>query len=265
MIFSLLLLTTRVRSQALEDCQSKCGGVEIPYPFGIGNGCAKGKDGSFVVECLGHNTSDYTPYLLGDREIVKIDLEQGEITLINKLLTFCVKSDELVVDGESSWRNLSTTPFTFSIRNKLVVTGCATTAFLSNGDMGCSTLCSSLNQVHNNTCSGIGCCEASIDEPLKIFIDPTVRLFHDKIVDDKRITPCSRVFLVEDATFNFTTRFLTADEWSMDVHVVLDFAVDGCGEKSMKKESSTGDGHLCLCRKGYAGNPYTPDGCTTGT
>ncbi|KMZ59961.1 putative Kinase [Zostera marina] len=242
----LSLFSTGVDSQmALKGCQETCGGVNISYPFGIGENCARNT--SFLVNCS-KDANGEKPYLRS-WEIVNIELESGEITVNTEVSSTC--GDEMnIID-------LTDRPLSFSENNKLTATGCATNAFLPDG-VGCSSLCSSLEDVTNNTCFGTGCCEISINKGLKIFNASIIT--YD--ITAENTSNCSYAFLAKENRFNFTTDFLIKREWTMLVEYLLDFAVDDCGPNANANKSATGFGNFCSCLRGFEGNPYTPDGCT---
>lgn len=255
------------------DCKTKCGEIDILYPFGIDNlSCAM--NDSFIVECLMKNTStSFKPYLK-DQEIVKIDFPKGEIIQTAEISSKCAterNGTKVIVSKDISVIDWSGTPFTFSSRNKLTATGCATMVFKENNNssssvseprVGCSSMCRNLADIRNETCSGIGCCETSINKGLKI-LNVSINTYYG-IFGVEDINPCSRAFLVEENTFNFNTSFIKSNaSMPMKVQTVLNFAVDeSCGPNSSQKESSTGVGNLCSCDKGYDGNPYSELGCT---
>jgi hypothetical protein len=48
-LLSFVMSVGSISAQPAPGCQTHCGGVEIPYPFGIGAGCAIDK--SFEISC----------------------------------------------------------------------------------------------------------------------------------------------------------------------------------------------------------------------
>ncbi|KAF3531699.1 hypothetical protein DY000_02036906 [Brassica cretica] len=72
LLFLLILYSEDVAASS--SCQSQCGGVKIPYPFGIGKGCYMEK--SYEIKCLNTTTSgNLAPFLsINDKEVVSISL-----------------------------------------------------------------------------------------------------------------------------------------------------------------------------------------------
>lgn len=72
LLFLLILYSEDVAASS--SCQSQCGGVKIPYPFGIGKGCYMEK--SYEIKCLNTTTSgNLAPFLsINDKEVGSISL-----------------------------------------------------------------------------------------------------------------------------------------------------------------------------------------------
>ncbi|KAI3872708.1 hypothetical protein MKX03_028056 [Papaver bracteatum] len=116
-------------------CQSKCGNVTIPYPFGIGSGCSLEFDKNdtkhlYDVRC---NTSYNPPRpftWIGNHEILSISGTEVRISNIH-ISAECYSEDtgEAVISRDSLPLNLSDTLFTISYtKNRLVGVGCDTLA-----------------------------------------------------------------------------------------------------------------------------------------
>lgn len=140
-------------------CPSTCGGIEIPYPFGIGKGCYLNK--WYEITC---NTSisgkPDVPFLsLLNREVVNISLPSqfllydsnsmthGSVRIINPITSKgCSSSDE---DEPRSLLNLTGTPFYVAASNTLVAIGCNNKASLTNvkpSMVGCISSCLAANR-----------------------------------------------------------------------------------------------------------------------
>ncbi|CAH8330185.1 unnamed protein product [Eruca vesicaria subsp. sativa] len=198
-LFSLLLFPNLGSSADLtvsKSCRDHCGGIHIPYPFGIGTGCYLSK--WYEIKC-DHNITSLSvsgkpvPVLsVIDKEVVKIYLK-GSIRIKHSIASKGCSSD-----GEEeveSLLNLTGTPFYVRPRNTMIAAGCDNTASLTNIEpvmMGCKSRCGKnshtptqdflaldeciesygndnddknckeMSIANEKSCSGIGCCEANI-------------------------------------------------------------------------------------------------------
>ncbi|KAI3931182.1 hypothetical protein MKW92_050971 [Papaver armeniacum] len=277
--FVLLLLRLQLASAELPipasretikpDCQEKCGDVSIPYPFGIGEGCFL--DTWFEIKC---NRSFNPPKAVYGRglDVLNISIPDGQMTVEVFIANDC--SDKNVETYDASAR---LGKFTFSnTRNKFIAIGCNTLAYLklNQGGIGtgCMSFCNSIEDTTNGSCSGIGCCEASIPAGLVKYAAKV------KIVDEKRknfgFNPCSYAFLTEANSFSFSSSYLKdfKNNGSGTVPVVVDWTIGNhsceeavknstsyaCGPNAVciQGSSTTAPGYRCNCTQGYKGNPY---------
>ncbi|CAJ1962726.1 unnamed protein product [Sphenostylis stenocarpa] len=161
------------RPIAKPGCDSRCGYLPIPYPFGMkGSECYAGK--WFEIEC--RNTSRYrnynhAPYLKSiGVEVTSIDVEEGTVTINHPVY----RSNCRIKDSQPLNQSLEGSPFVYSQGyNKFVVVGCNIIAFLqSNGSeaSGCVSICDDHDNVDdigkmellNTDCNGKYCCETSL-------------------------------------------------------------------------------------------------------
>ncbi|PAN09896.1 hypothetical protein PAHAL_2G056200 [Panicum hallii] len=141
-----------------------------------------------------------------------------------------------------------------------------------------STLMGNLELASNGSCSGRGCCQASLPKELPLsgvsVIMPTQTLNNSLWVTN----PCSFAMVVEDSWYNFFTADLygdTSNKFPRGVPYVIDFAIRNarCPEKGeqpplgyacVSGNSSCADvtnGYICKCLEHYEGNPYITNGC----
>ena len=187
---------------AMPGCPHQCGGVDIPYPFGLSENCSL--NSKFYINC-----STNTPQI-GNIEVTNISVELHEITIRTLVGRICFNESGL--DKDKVMRpslNLSLLTISSS-RNKFVVLGCDSYAYLhglenrtaTKYSMGCMSICEKLDDVRaadDGSCSGIGCCEIKIPEGLKdVSIRP--RSFNNH-TDVMSFNPCTYAFVVEN---NFT-------------------------------------------------------------
>ncbi|XP_074318142.1 wall-associated receptor kinase 5-like [Silene latifolia] len=299
LIFLISLVLTQIisGSEALESlviashCTSECGGITIPYPFGIEDGCYyKDKDDhslnpSMRITC-NHTFSPPQPILGNNIQILNISVKEAEIHLNSNISYKCDESDNSSYYYSYSWINLRS--FTISSsKNKFVATGCDTYAWFKgkrygkNYSTGCMTTCNELNDVANDgRCNGVGCCQASIPDGVTNLKTEAYSYNHHTGVE---FNPCSVACPVANNAFKFSKQNLTRNlsyylNEPPKFPVVYNWGIGtkNCSEAEKEEsclcKSNTDcinltheqqglDGYRCDCKKGYSGNPYLPQGC----
>ncbi|XP_021772368.1 wall-associated receptor kinase-like 1 isoform X1 [Chenopodium quinoa] len=260
----------------LPGCPRKCGNLTIPYPFGIGRGCALGDN--YVIVCdIKRNSS--VPRLF-NRQVLDIS-ETQLITTVRPVATAC--NSALAGSGEFvtlNNLNLTAKPYAVSsTSNKFVVTGCHHYGFVEAQTIAgrevfsCVALCNRKADLLDQLCSGIGCCEAPIPKGLQ-FWNTTLK----KIDYVTRFSSgnCSYAFILKKSSFNIRG---SPDAVSLkSVPIVLDWFIPNKLCKDAQKDSATYAcqqnttcidldkvlrvvGYHCKCLQGYQGNPYLSRGC----
>ncbi|KAK6246297.1 hypothetical protein SCA6_009387 [Theobroma cacao] len=276
-LFGLVVFAAEVASQTNPGCTDRCGSLEIPYPFGISDGCLL--DESFLITC---NTTFSPPKpFLGQGNasapVLNISLD-GELRVSSSIARQCYNASGLIVEDRSSRLVLTKFPIS-NTRNRFTVVGCDTFAAIArtrgqNFTTGCLSLCDQIDNVANGSCAGIGCCQTMIPRGMRNFGAAVGSLENHTTVSS--FNPCSFAFLVEEGFYNFSTADLIDLRNKDDMPVVLDWAVGNvtCQEAqnnlttyacqaadSECSNSSNGPGYRCRCKTGFQGNAYLVDGC----
>ncbi|KAG9459257.1 hypothetical protein H6P81_003765 [Aristolochia fimbriata] len=278
LLCSLVCITYSSASVTKPGCQSQCGGVAIPYPFGTVEGCYR--DRWFSLTC---NTSFDPPKLfIGKSDIEVSHISYTELNLKNFIARQCLNSSGQVVRESNAFIEVAEeAPFVFSTRNKFTAVGCDTVAVIVgtkglNYTGGCLSVCANKETVTNGSCSGVGCCQTSIPKGLKKYSVGLSSL--NRHNQSWSFNPCSYGFVVEEKAYNFTVRDLSDPDFVSrlkQTSVVLDWAIGkekceqaqrnsttyACGKHTSCSNSDNGPGYGCSCVEGYEGNPYLPDGC----
>ncbi|KAF3322248.1 putative wall-associated receptor kinase-like 16 [Carex littledalei] len=280
-----LLLVPNSLAQAQQPlgCQTTCGEVNIPYPFGIGQRCALSK--KFELNCTRNQNGTYKPFF-SNVEVVNISLFPSQARIKHHMSWQCYNKTAKNVSYDHRSLNLTRTPFRFSsTKNKFTAIGAQTLPYfyLQNGNniwyrTGCVSACLSMQGLVNGSCSGIGCCQTAIPLGMNYY---TVRFdanFNNSAVSS--FNPCSFAVLIEADSFNFSTAYITTTDFWDDnngkVPIVVDWAIgnETCmvaqhnktsyacvSSNSSCVDSTNGPGYFCSCKQGYEGNPYLLGGC----
>ncbi|CAD5190383.1 unnamed protein product [Musa acuminata subsp. malaccensis] len=264
-------------------CNDTCGGVSIPYPFGIGDGCFRE---GFEVTCEVVNGSATPRAFLGGRErnitIEEIILPQGQARILNYISWDCFNSTDYWVAGEEPSLALGDKPFwVSSTKNRFTTMGCNVLGYLFGGDnytlgTGCASFCLEGASIASGSCSGTGCCQTTIPEKLDNF---TTRLaYFVNLTTYKDYSPCTYAFIAEQDWFSFNKSDLGnhtfGDKYKDGVPLVLDWVAGNqiceeakrnlssyaCGNSDCI-DSTSPPGYICNCSTGFQGNPYLQDGC----
>ncbi|GFS34967.1 wall associated kinase 5 [Actinidia rufa] len=260
-------------SQALPGCENRCGNISIPYPFGTREGCYIGSQ--FLVTCNASNNSSKLFLTLSTIEVTDIFL-WGELRISSWIGYDCYNAQGGPGDYFYPWMNLNRFPIS-NTQNKFTAVGCDTYAVVNGArgrkyTTGCLSLCDSIDNVINGSCSGIGCCQTSIPKEVRSF-NITIQSY-----DNHRsvpFNPCSYAFVAEEAAYNFSSLDLANFQNREKLPVILDWSVGNetcdearknqtsyaCKENSECYNFDNGPGYRCNCSEGYEGNPYLSNGC----
>uniref|UniRef100_A0A0E0M2A6 Protein kinase domain-containing protein n=1 Tax=Oryza punctata TaxID=4537 RepID=A0A0E0M2A6_ORYPU len=256
-------------------CQTRCGNLDIPFPFGIGDQCAI--HGGFGLECK--NDSGTYRTFIGSFEVTKISVPDAKAWMKTGISWQCYDPAIKQMNDSMVWQNFTDTPYRFSYTdNKIFVIGCNTMAYMTSDSyvIGCLSTCS--DEPKNGSCSGAGCC--SVDVPPDLGY---VEAYFNKDYNTSRIwsySRCGYLVVMEKAAFSYSTTYIPSiNFWNVyngTVPAVMDWVIrrETCDEaktnmssyacvsdKSECLNSTNGQGYRCKCSKGFDGNPYIKDGC----
>ncbi|TVU47884.1 hypothetical protein EJB05_07500, partial [Eragrostis curvula] len=271
---------------ALPGCQASCGGVNIPYPFGVGANCSR--DAGFEITCNGT-----TPFLADTTyQVLNMSVAPSVARVQLPIAWTCYNASGSIVnstDGKVKFNPQGVYRIS-DARNELVIIGCNTMAYIRSKPSsssiywydiytGCVAYCNSAESTVNGRCVGQGCCKVDFPPGLTdnnvVFSDWSRKEFVN-------FSPCSYGFLVDREHYTFRRADLKMDRDSM-MPVWLDWAIRppndtdtltcadankngtsyACkSQNSNCTDAVNGPGYSCQCADGYEGNPYIDGGCT---
>jgi hypothetical protein len=276
------------------NCTRECGGVEVPYPFGIDteDGCQIAEarpQAGFKLACRDEGSRGKRLYY-ANQEVLDISLQHGRIRWLNNISSYCYNTTTGLMDNKTTPSNMDMKGAVFRLSytaNKFTVIGCKTLAYIgdTNDVSSYTTVCGAtckggdLSLVTNGACEGIGCCRTAIPRGLENY-----RMWFDKTftTEGMRTASCSYAALVEASNFTFSSSYLSSsafmDAYAGQAPVLVDWAIgtlagETCGsartkpsyaclsDNSVCADSPIQQGYICNCSQGYQGNPYLQDGC----
>ncbi|KAF8409855.1 hypothetical protein HHK36_002373 [Tetracentron sinense] len=255
----LLFFIYQTSADTINGCPQKCGLIQIPFPFGIGEGCFLSP--GFEVSC--NETPTPVPLLARSQHQV-LSISNGELRINSTrfIATDCLDRNptltriSLPEDGPCTVSDTS---------NSFMAIGCDTVAVITDDDTftsGCVSLCATQSSIANGSCSGIACCESAIPKGKRYLELGTSSMFGYKNVFG--FNNCTYAFVVEKGSFTFVEPYLRDFLKTADIAMRLEWSISNnscstptiCGENSFCFESVRGIGYLCNCSDGYTGNPY---------
>ncbi|CAM0953214.1 unnamed protein product [Alopecurus aequalis] len=282
---------------AAASCPSSCGGVSVPYPFGIAVGCSLP---GFNLTC------DRERLLIGGRgatlEVVEISLANSTVRVMDTAGSVNFTDYSKPTEHRGTWSGLGAGavagPFVVSAtRNRLLVTGCNQQGTLlgegTNFIVGCSTYCATTDLFLGATspeqvaaCAGNGCCQAPIPIGRPSYVVRLMMLDSNQEMDSVApiVVRVAETGWFEGNSAALLNQSLADSSRRMAIPVVLEWAVKSAPlEVNVQQSGCPGDaatsvcrsslsschnisdnyrsGYVCRCQNGYQGNPYVADGC----
>ncbi|KAL2479437.1 Wall-associated receptor kinase 2 [Abeliophyllum distichum] len=273
--------TTAGGATAKPGCESKCGELTVPYPFGIGLGTNCSIGTWFDVNC--NTTFDPPKPFISTGNLEIIDISNDRLRIKNWVAAACYNQTGNRTRQNPVAINFTGTPYSFADTNKFTVVGCDDLALIRgsggrNFTSGCLSLCSEREDLIDGFCTGIGCCQTSIPKGLTAFSSALGSLRNHTEVWS--FDPCGYAFLGDEDVFKFRTSDFSDENFQNrtieNVPMVIDWVIgsQNCSEAKKSVEyaclqnsdcvdSDTGlGGYRCNCSTGYEGSPYLSPGCT---
>nr|BAD22228.1 putative wall-associated serine/threonine kinase [Oryza sativa Japonica Group] len=269
-------------------CRTRCGDVDIPYPFGIIDpdrpDCAYSR--GFQLNCTSVNGAARP--MFHNIEVTNISVPNGKAWMKTNISSQCFDPETNRTLYDDIWNSFRYSPYWLSNEdNKLIVVGCnslaymRSTSFITRQSMqyviGCSSTCDNVD-LKNGSCSGAGCCQADIPKGIRYYQGYFNANYNTTAI--WRSSPCNYMVVMETSAFNFSTTYVDStvfsDTYKGMVPTVLDWTVEWkkCEEAKENRTSyacvssnsycvdaTNGRGYRCKCSDGYKGNPYITDGC----
>ncbi|KAK3425148.1 hypothetical protein EUGRSUZ_F01947 [Eucalyptus grandis] len=267
-----------------DNCNRRCGNLNVPFPFGLDERCAWSPKLALTCD---HTSGKLN--LLGNIPVYSISVEDGTMTIGNYKAYDCRDESGGHLKGSRPYPGimlLEDGHYTVSdTRNKFTVFGCDTWALFldetGKSASGCLSYCrDDVDFTAENACSGLGCCQTSIPKSLRsLRITLSTSTNYTAV---RTFSSCGSAFVVDQESFNVSDyklplpddlelkNYLPRKNYSQ---VVLDWVVERnltceeaqsnrsgypCGANSNCSDFPKGNGYRCFCKPGYTGNPYAP-------
>ncbi|RCV31725.1 hypothetical protein SETIT_6G201100v2 [Setaria italica] len=281
-------------SIALPGCESKCGGVDVPYPFGTSSGCYRA---GFKVTC---DRARQPPKLFlgagggGGPEVLEVSLRNSTVRVRGAVWSFAAgTTGAATVDVLPAASGLRRRYVLSAARNSLVLVGCGFQAAAApRGDAAafgsCAPSCpgAKKRKLRHGPCDGVGCCEAPVPTGLAVtaFDVRFSWLEQNATARPAWVAPGASVLVVEREWWRERENVVpvklsllnSGNATDFVIPAVLDWTLNnsscaaaakgsdyGCVSKHSECVNSTSSayGYVCRCNDGYNGNPYVPGGC----
>uniref|UniRef100_A0A0E0QWB5 Protein kinase domain-containing protein n=1 Tax=Oryza rufipogon TaxID=4529 RepID=A0A0E0QWB5_ORYRU len=268
-------------------CQTRCGDVSIPYPFGIGPNCSRGKDFEIACDTQTRNGSgELVPTLAAANGTIHVQsllvapIPEVKVMLPVAYQCYDDSSDNVTESfyGAVDLNNNGVYRISDK-RNKFVVLGCNTMAYTNNGNShgkgpyagvyytGCISYCNDSSSAQDGMCAGVGCCHVDISPGLSDNVVSFGEWDRSFQVD---FNPCDYAFLRSDLQKDLNRTKPVWLDWAIrdggnssassscpapEVREKMPAEYACVSDNSECVNSTNGPGYYCKCSKGYEGNP----------
>nr|CAB3504893.1 unnamed protein product [Digitaria exilis] len=261
------------------NCTRSCGNISIHYPFGIEPGCYHGP--GFNLTCrndaASHGRRRLPKLFLGDGtvQVLDISVEDSTVRINSTGVEFQYNGSDRSINQTWGLGIPDSGPYFLSeSKNMLEAIGCNVQVSILGGVnnsliSSCSAICPPVNnegwRVSNGTCTGIGCCQASIVLGYPLYNIQMNWLGPPYI-------PLSAYIV--DKGFDYTMDMLGQDhpqalpatlDWLINNSIcTANKAAPECRSAHSYCQDSSSQlhgGYICQCNDGYQGNPYVHGGC----
>ncbi|KAI3781136.1 hypothetical protein L2E82_11137 [Cichorium intybus] len=259
-LISLASAATSQPIYARPGCKDTCGGVRIPYPFGIGTEC-------YINEWYAVDCNSSVPYLpaINNLRLLSLNLENQTVAVNVSMNSDClnpVRNNTQILSVD-----LGASPFLFSREdNKFTVEGCGNAVILEQGNLvtGCSTICQNQTTNPRNNCYGINCCQTTIPYYLKTYNIDTTGL--------QRPGPggvCGSAFLVDQQKYSGQSAFVGNSfvpislRWTLRLEEIDERYCPLMEREDLYLGNGTNiESYKCTCSSPVEeGSPYLTNGC----
>ncbi|KAF8064809.1 hypothetical protein N665_1166s0021 [Sinapis alba] len=282
---------TPPNSNSSSSCSRTCGGISIPFPFGIG-----GKDcylnNWYELVCNSTPGSGITvPFLSKiNMEVVNIvlpDYQPYGVVHVKGPVTSLGCFSNTTQEVKHSLPNLNVTgkgsPYFITDENRVMAVGCGTKALMTHTEseiLGCESGCKSSEVVTNMICNGYKCCQARIPSERPQLIGVNIERSNDTrgegcsvgFLTNERYSPTN---VTEPEQFYSKGYALVELGWYFDTSDTRFRNPFGCSNLTHSNGSYFSKDRClcsysyfsgisyrnCYCANGFAGNPYIQGGC----
>ncbi|GKF20517.1 EGF-like calcium-binding protein, partial [Tanacetum coccineum] len=188
-------------------CNSRCGDLIVPYPFGVGDNSECYINEGFRIYCDTSVNPPKASIFEDSYTSVKV-ISDSTLRTTNVVASRCYSQDGTIYNGLSVFMNYTNFPYTFSKVNKYTVIGCYDSGLLTAvrksrnvSTTGCMVFCSTPEQV----VTGNGCCQSSMPKDL-ISYSTLLRSMQDSgdnVSYIRSFDPCAYAFIGEENVFKF--------------------------------------------------------------